>query len=429
MGELHVPGVSVAVIHAGKIEWARGFGVTKLGGPPVTPDTLFQAASISKPLTAMAALHVVQSGKINLDVDVNGYLRTWKVPTNGYTEHSGVTLRELLTHTAGLTVSGFDGYPAGAPVPTLLQVLTGERPANSAAIRVDTIPGTVWRYSGGGYVVVQQLLMDLTGQSFPALMRDMVLRPIGMTNSVFAQPLPPDRLDKAALPYQRNGQPVPGGPHVYPELAPAGLWTTASDLARYVIEVQKSLAGTSNKVLSAALTRQMLTPGLHRQGLGPEIGGSEEHPYFTHGGANEGYQSNLVAYYNGEGVVVMTNGDAGALLAAQIVSSVAAEYGWADFRPIEHSAIKVDGHTLEAYAGTWRTPYATFTITHEGDQLFLQAQGEPRVEMFAEGERNFFVKVADVQFSFELDSQGKASKFMLRQGGFEQTAVRLGGPN
>jgi len=269
------------------------------------------------------------------------------------------------------------------------------------------------------------MLIDLTSQSFPALMRDMVLKPIGMTNSVFAQPLPKDRLDKAALPYQRNGQPVPGGPHVYPELAPAGLWTTASDLARYAIEVQKSLAGNSNKVLSASLTRQMLTPGLHRQGLGPEIGGTDEHPYFTHGGSNEGYQCNLVAYYEGDGVVVMTNGDAGALLAAQIVSSVAAEYGWPDFRPIEHSVIKVDRQTLDSYTGTWQTPYVNFTITREGDQLFLQAPDEPRVEMFAEGERNFFVKVADVQFSFEVDSQGKASKFTLRQSGYEQTAVRL----
>jgi len=158
MAELHVPGVSITVVHDGQIEWARGFGAASTGGPLVTPETLFQAASISKPVTAMAVLHLVQSGKLDLDTDVNQYLKTWKVPENEFNAKKKVTLRELLTHTAGTTVHGFPGYAAGAPVPTLVQVLNGEKPANTPAIRVDTIPGTNWRYSGGGYVIIQQLL-------------------------------------------------------------------------------------------------------------------------------------------------------------------------------------------------------------------------------------------------------------------------------
>jgi CubicO group peptidase (beta-lactamase class C family) len=336
MAALHVPGVSIAVIHDGKIEWARGFGVTRIGGPPVTPDTLFQAASISKPVAAMAVLRLVQSGKLDLDTDVNQYLKTWKVPANNFTEHKKVTLRELVTHTAGLTVHGFAGYASDAPVPTLVQVLNGEKPANSAPIRVDTEPGTIWRYSGGGYVVAQQLLEDVTGEPFPKLMHDTVLEPIGMTRSTYEQPLPKSRLGEVALPYRADGQPVPGGPHVYPEMAPAGLWTTPSDLARYAIEVQKSLAGTSNHVLSEAMIRQMLTPGLNHQGLGPGVGGSANHPYFTHGGANEGYRCNLIAYNNGDGVVIMTNSDNGGELASEIQRSVAREYKWPDFQPAEH---------------------------------------------------------------------------------------------
>lgn len=307
MAALHVPGISIAVIHDGKIEWARGFGVARIGGAPVSADTLFQAASISKPVTAMAALHLVEAGKLNLDADVNQYLKTWKVPANSFTEKTKVTLRELLTHTAGMTIHGFPGYASDAPLPTLVQVLNGEKPANTGAIVVDTQPGTNWRYSGGGFVVTQLLLQDVTGQPFPKLMHDLVLGPIGMARSTYEQPLPQGRMSEAAMPYRSNGQPVPGGPHVYPEMAPAGLWTTPSDLARYAMEVQKALAGKSNAVISAAMTREMLKPGMNKWGLGIETGGAPDHPYFTHSGANDGFQCDLVAYDNGDGAVIMTN--------------------------------------------------------------------------------------------------------------------------
>ena len=232
MAALHVPGVSIAVIHDGKIEWARGFGVTRIGGPAVTPDTLLQAASISKPVTAMAVLRLAESGRPNLDADVNQYLKTWKVPTNSFTEKTKVTLRELLAHTAGVTVHGFPGYASESERPTLVQVLNGEKPANTPAILVDTLPGTTWRYSGGGFVVTQLLLEDMTGQAFPTLMRDIVLGPIGMGRSTYEQPLPQNRLAEAAMPYRQSGQPVPGGPHIDPDMAPTGLWTTPSELAR-----------------------------------------------------------------------------------------------------------------------------------------------------------------------------------------------------
>jgi CubicO group peptidase (beta-lactamase class C family) len=361
MAALHVPGVSIAVIHDGKIEWARGFGVTRIGGAPVTADTLFQAASISKPVAAMGLLRLVQSGKVSLDADVNQYLKAWKIPANAFTEHAKITLRELLTHTAGMTVHGFAGYASDAPVPTLVQVLNGEKPANSAPIRVDTAPGTIWRYSGGGYVVAQQLLQDVTGEPFPKVMHDTVLAPIGMTKSTYEQPLPKNRLGEVALPYRGDGQPVPGGPHIYPEMAPAGLWTTPSDLARYAIEVQKSLAGTSNRVLSAAMVRQMLTPGLDHQGLGPGVGGSAKRPYFTHGGANEGYRCNLVAYEDGDGAVIMTNGDNGGPLAGEILRSIAREYGWPDFQPAEHAVVKVGPKIFEAYAGGYKSSTGTYS--------------------------------------------------------------------
>jgi CubicO group peptidase (beta-lactamase class C family) len=426
MTALHVPGVSIAVIHDGKIEWARGFGVTRIGGPAVTADTLFQAASISKPLTAMAVLRLVQSGKLSFDADVNQYLKTWKVPENSFTEQTKVTLRELLTHTAGLTVHGFAGYASDAAVPALVQVLNGEKPANSAPIRVDTKPGTISRYSGGGYVVVQQLLQDVTGEPFPKLMHDTVLAPIGMTRSTYEQPLPKGRLAETATPYRQDGQPVPGGPHVYPEMAPAGLWTTPSDLARYAIEVQKSLAGAADRVLSGAMVRQMLTPGLNRQGLGPQVGGSAKRPFFTHGGANEGYRCNLVAYNDGDGAAIMTNSDSGGQLASEILRTVAHEYGWPDFQPVERTIAKVDAKIFDGYVGSYQlNPSATFKITREGDQLFEQLTGQPRFPIFPQGEREFFLKTIDAQIDFEVDAQGKATQLILHQNGTDQRAKRL----
>ena len=425
MAALHVPGVSIAVIHDGKIEWARGFGVTREGGPPVTPDTLFQAASISKPVAAMAVLRLVEAGKIGLDTDVNQYLKTWKMPENSFTAKTKVTVRELLTHTAGLTVHGFAGYAFGAPVPTLVEVLNGEKPANSAPIRVDTQPGTIWRYSGGGYVVAQELVQDVTGEPFPKVMHDTVLAPIGMTRSTYEQPLPKSRMDEVATPYRGDGQPVPGGPHVYPEMAPAGLWTTPSDLARYAIEVQKSLAGKANHVLSAAMVRQMLTPVKDHQGLGPGTGGSAAHPYFTHGGANEGYRCNLMAYNDGDGVVIMTNGDNGGQLASEIQRTVAHEYGWPDFAPEERSVTKVDPKTLDAYVGAYRDSGMVFTVTREGDQLSVQLTGQPKFPVFPQSERKFFLKVVDAQIAFDVDAAGRATQLTLHQNGMDHVAKRI----
>lgn len=168
MARLKVPGVSVAFYDHEKIVWTRGYGYADVAAKKrVTPETIFQAGSISKPVAALAALRLVQDGKLNLDENVNAKLRKWKVPENQFTKEQKVTLRRILSHSAGLTVHGFAGYAAGEPVPTMVQILNGEKPANSDPIRVDVVPGTIWRYSGGGYVVMQLLMTEQTGEQFP----------------------------------------------------------------------------------------------------------------------------------------------------------------------------------------------------------------------------------------------------------------------
>jgi CubicO group peptidase (beta-lactamase class C family) len=429
MAALHVPGVSIAVIHAGKIEWARGFGVASVGGAEVNANTLFQAASISKAVMTMGVLRLVQQEKLDLDKDVNQYLTTWKVPSNRFTDQTKVTMRELLTHTAGMTVHGFPGYAAGAPLPTLVEVLNGAKPANTPAIVVDTVPGTEWRYSGGGFVVAQLLLQDITGEPFPAFMRESVLGPAGMGRSTYDQPLPPRRMEEAATAYRQNGQPVPGGPHVYPEMAPAGLWTTPSDLARYAMEIQKALAGKS-AVLSAAMARQMLTPGKGKWGIGIGTGGSAAHPYFEHGGANEGFQCNLVAYNNGDGAVIMTNSDNGGQLASEILRTIARNYKWPDFAPREiqkQKDLTISSDTLAKYAGVYgMAPGVYMTITVADQTLVSQMSRQNKVPLFAQSETIFSAKLVDAQIEFPKSENGPASQLILHQGGRDMTAKRLG---
>ena len=333
-----VLGISIAVIHNGEIEWAQGFGVVQLDGSPVTAETLFQSGSISKPVAAMAALRLVQEGKLSLDTDVNQALISWKIPPSAAAPAAVVTLRDLLNHTAGLTVHGFPGYAAGTPIPTLVQILNGERPANTAPVRLEAPPGSRLKYSGGGYTVMQQLLIDVSHEQFAKLMRDAVLAPIGMTRSTYEQPLPVGLRAGAATPYNADGTPVAGGPHTYPEMAAAGLWTTPTDLARYVVEIQRSLRGDANHVLSAEMTKQMLVTGQGNYGLGPVIGGPPENPYFSHGGINAGFENSLVAYQRtGEGAVVMTNTQGGQQLADAVIRSIASVYGWPNFHPIVRS--------------------------------------------------------------------------------------------
>jgi CubicO group peptidase (beta-lactamase class C family) len=426
MAALHVPGVSIAVIHNGALQWAQGFGVCSVGGSAVTADTLFQAGSISKPVAAMGTMHLVQQGKLSLDADVNTKLTSWKLPGDPKANGKPVTLRELLTHTGGTTVHGFPGYAAGEPIPTLVQVLNGEKPANTPAIRIEAEPGARWNYSGGGFTIMQQLVVDVTHEPYPKFLRDNVLEPIGMTHSTYDQPLPADRRASAATPYEADGKPVSGGAHTYPEMAAAGLWTTPTDLSRYALEVVVSLQGKSNRVLSAETTRDMLKSGMGHWGLGLEIGGSASKPYFSHGGVNEGFESLFVAYEDGsEGAFIMTNAQGGSALADEIMHSIAAEYNWPDYHPTVRTVVPVDAKVLATYPGRYELePTFSLVITLEDGHLAVEPTGQPKFSLFAASPTRYFLTVVDAELEFVKDDQGKVVSLVLHQGGHDQKAVR-----
>jgi CubicO group peptidase (beta-lactamase class C family) len=406
MARLHVPGVSLCVIHKGRIDWCRGFGVTQTGGRAITPDTLFQAGSVSKPVAAVGALRLVQQGRLKLDDDVNLTLKSWKVPQNGFTVQKPVTLRALLSHTAGTTVHGFQGYAKGEAVPAVVQVLSGSPPANSPAVVVDSPIGVAYRYSGGGYTIMQQLLIDATGKSFEQNLTDEVFKPFGMGKSTFTQPLDDARMSMAAMPHDAKGAPIAGGPHTYPELAAAGLWTTTPDLARFVIALQKATHGQS-PYLSTELSRQMLTKGLGGWGLGLSIGGTAKAPYFYHDGSNAGYKATLLGYENGEGAVILTNGDQGFQLGLEILRGVSAAYDWPDFRPTVRKVISMDIAAQQAFAGTFSIPdVGEFEIRRDGDHLVAEIWKGVVDPLYPTEGSGFFITSQDLLLTFTNADMG-----------------------
>ena len=332
MEKVAVPGVSVAVIKDFQIHWAKGYGTADVtSGAPVTVDTLFQAASISKPVAAMAVLRLVQDGKLSLDADVNSLLKSWKLPAGEHTRDRPVTLRALLSHTSGLGDGfGFPGYRPGDPLPSVVQILNGEKPSNTGKVLMERPPFTAMKYSGGGVTLVQLVVTDTTGRQFPELMKSLVLDPIGMSNSAFDQPLLPDRERLAARAHSSSGTARDVKWHVYPELQAAGLWTTPGDLARLAIELQKALLGKSSRVLNETTARQMVTPvGVGDFAVGFSIRKIGEGWYFSHGGGNWGFRCELIAHrLKGYGVAVMTNADSGGAVLNEIRDRVAAAYGW-----------------------------------------------------------------------------------------------------
>jgi len=329
MKTFNVPALSIAVIENYKIVDVKAYGVLGPGSnTPATPKTLFQAGSISKPVAATGALALVEQDKLSLDEDVNKKLTTWKVPENDLTKTEKVTLRRIMSHTAGLTVHGFPGYDVDEPRPTLVQIFNGEKPANTASIRVDIPPGTKTIYSGGGVTIEQQLMLDVTGKPFPTLMRELVLDKLGMIDSSYEQPLPSARAAMTAWGAYADGKPVHGKWHIYPEMAAAGLWTTPTDLAKFAIEIALSKQGKANHVLSQKMTQEMLTPVMDENGLGFFL--EKDNPgQFGHGGADEGFQALLTMNADtGNGIAMMADSDNGISVMNQVLRCVAKEYGW-----------------------------------------------------------------------------------------------------
>lgn len=387
MRDLHVPGVSIAVIQGGRIAWAKGYGKTSGNGGGVTTHSCFQAGSISKSIAALAALRLAAEGKLVLDRPVNDFLKSWKLPDGEAGKAESVTLRGLLSHTAGLNVHGFPGYPAKVATPSVVEILDGRPPTNTPPIRITYPPNTAWNYSGGGYLLAQQLIEDVTGQSFTTVAKDAILVPAEMQNSSFDQ----KPACEHALGHDNVGVTTPGGYHVYPEMAAAGLWTTAPDLARAMLS------------MPADMIDIVLTPIKPGHSVGFDTGGAGVARWISKGGDTEGFAAFLVFYpLKGEGAVVMTNGAQGTALAGDVIRSVASAYGWPDFGPHVRNATAVPSTLLALLPGTYRYRGSnSFTIARSGDDLVISSPGETPETLYADPSGEFFTLTQDVAFLFE----------------------------
>ena len=411
MAYYHVPGMSIAVIDHGRVEWTAGYGVKRLDGPPVTPDTLFNAASMTKPITAIAVLRLVQEGKINLDAPVNSYLKSWKLPENQYTIHRQVTVRELLNHTSGIGTHNGEVIDPDKGLPTLLQMLNGQKPATISPVRVEAIPGSKFAYSNGGYLVLQLLIHTVTGMTYAQYERQTVLRPLHMNHSVFDDPLTAQQASSAATGYWENGVSAIAPAHfMEPNLAAGGLWTTASDYAKFIIELQREYAGVSHLILDRKMARMMITPGMGpsesmRWGLGVHVGGTPPNLFFEHGGSGV-FQTESIGYLNGDGVVILTNGGGGGKLVDEIARSVSYVYHWPDFRQIEHTVVQVSPAIYDRLAGT----YDFIKVMREGDRLTAEIpMGSQPAEIFPESNVRYFLRDAPTTLAFDLGPTGKAT--------------------
>jgi CubicO group peptidase (beta-lactamase class C family) len=425
MEHYRVPGVSVAVVDGGRIVWARGYGVAEAGGEcAVDERTLFQAASISKPVTALVVLMLVERGLLDLDEDVNWRLRSWRLPESPMTSERRVTLRRILSHTAGLSLSGIPGYAPGTPLPTLNQLLDGLPPATNAPVRVEREPGSAFQYSGGGYCIAEQLITDVTRREFPDLAKEMVLEPLGMTDSAFAQPLPPKLEPRAATGHGSGGVPMPGRWLVPSGVSAGGLWTTPSDLARFAVELQRAHAGRS-KLLGRALAKEMLTAqDASHVGLGPWMEGERTSARFYHTGSNLGYRARLVGYpQGGSGAVVMTNGENGELLCIEVLNAIASVYGWPDYI-VEKEIADVDRTGFASFAGEYEIVGGyRLTVRHEDGRLFASAPGYGAGEMHPASETSFFVEEVPAEITFTAGEESQPS-LLVRLFGMELRGKR-----
>lgn len=389
-----VPGASVAVVENCEVVDARGFGLATPQGAAVHAGTQFQAGSVSKVVTAVGALRMVEDGTLSLDADVSRYLRSWTLPRPEPFHEGPVTLRHLLSHSAGLTVGGFNGYAAGTTLPSLVQVLDGTPPANTDPVRLAAAPGAKWEYSGGGYVLTQLLMQDAGKQPFEALMQELVLRPAGMHRSSYEPSVEPAAALDAAHGTLADGTPIPGGWRLYREQAAAGLWSTPTDLARFGIALARSMRGDEGALLERDTAREMMRRQADDWGLGVELSADGMPREFSHTGAPVGYRTLWLMFPDTcQGAAIMTNADEGMTLTLEIARALADAYRWPDPRASEKASyVPTTDAIARRFIGTYRLrdfPTERFEVERGADGMLTwarQGRGRKQLEAASDGE-------------------------------------------
>jgi len=407
--ELGINGVSVAVINNYKLDWAKGYGMADVKtNKRVTAGTLFLAGSISKSVNALGVLRLADQKKIDLEKNINDYLRSWKFPEDSFSKNKKITIANLLSHSAGLSVHGFPGYTPGDSVPTVKQILDGQRPANTAAVRSIFEPGLKFKYSGGGTTISQLIVSDVSGLPYENYMQKEVLQPLGMNNSTYKQPYTNGNCESYATAYYGDGKDVKGRFHVYPEMAAAGLWTHPTDLSKFIIETQLSHAGKSKKVLSQNITKKMLSFYVDSAvGLGVFFNKEGGQQFFSHGGADEGFRAFYFgSFENGYGAVVMVNSDNGRIM-NEIMSSIETVYGWPkQFKADKRKTIALAGDSIKQFVGRYFFDDGdSATVVLANDGAYINLNTDTPAKIYFTSAHSFFTFRYPYKFEFVKTAQ------------------------
>lgn len=418
MEKYKVPAVSIAFFDNGEIKWTKSYGTISKGNSKlINEGTLFQAASVSKPVTSLATMRLVQAGKFALDENVNNYLNDWKLENENFEESTSATLRNLLAHAGGITVSGFEGYRAGTNLPNLLQILNGQSPANSKKVIQETNGVNKWKYSSGGYAIIQKLIEEASNHSFQDYMQNEVLAPIGMTSSTFSQVLPNRLKENVAFGHDGEGNLIEGNWNVYPEQAAAGLWTTPTDLALFAISLQRAYAGKNEQIINQKSMQSILEDQGNGWGLGIDISNKGKVLRFMHGGANEGYRCQMVAEANlGQGVAIMTNGVGGELLIQDLLRGISKEYDWNIYKAREKNITNLSSREKEKLTGKYfmvdnNQVVVEMSATEKGIKVMQTWNGQS-YQIFPEDNLQFFRETDGTPIEFKENEEGNVFTFV-----------------
>lgn len=417
----NVPGVSVTVIKDFKIDWTKSYGVKDFtGNKAVDENTIFQAASISKAITSLVAMKLIEEGLLDLDNDINTYLKDWKIPENQFTKDKIITLRQLLSHTSGILPVGFNGYRITNKIPDLLKILTGEKPSNSRALSVVSDPGSKYQYSGYGYLVIQKAMMDVMNSGFEELMYNKLFHLLGLRNSTFEQNIPQQLKQNLAKASLVNGASIPGGYHIYPELSAAGLWSTSSDLAQMMIALLDSYRGENDNFLSQKTIKDMVSGS---NPLGFNVTKKGTNIYIGHSGSNNGYRCNMICNLEkGYGAVVLTNSEMGYQLYNEIIRSIAKTYNWEEYLPKEIETVEQDQNEMQKYAGKYQlNPTNLYYVYERNKNLYIKDLSDNEKKLFPLGNNTFITDSGIEKFRFVADLTN--NKITLEVKMYENTDV------
>lgn len=404
MKQDNIPGMSLSFIDNGEIAWTKHYGYANLEDSiPVSSETVFTGASLSKPITAIAALNLVEKGLLDLDENVNLKLKEWNLPETTLTENEKVTLRRLIAHNAGIKNDLWSSYLPNEEIPTLTQMLAGEAPSVDPATSVINEPGSKMVYSNPGYSIIQKLVMDVKGEAFDQIIDELVFTPVGMENSSFKQPIPDDLMQRKATGYTKDLEPYPY--RLFPYQAAGGIWTTPEDISKFMITLLSDHHKGTNTLVSKEITQTIFKKYIDRYVF--SLWNWGEDIVFMHYGSNQGFNCMMYGSVNkNQGIVVMTNSDNSFGFFDYLQRAVNSEYGWEYVKPEILTPTTLDISWIDPFLGTYEWRESNVIITKDNTNVLLQIDNETYI-LDQVGERVFVLAEKPIKITFPKNIEGK----------------------